>query len=139
VTQLPVIIDTNILFSALLREHSSFAQAMLVSDRKFYLCESVIIELFKHKEKIIRLSQLSEEQVITLYHSLIKKLELYKEHLIKKQSWDLAYALCKEVDPEDTPHLALTIELNGLLWTGDKKLKQHLIQKGFTHFFFPQE
>jgi predicted nucleic acid-binding protein len=137
VNSTPIIVDTNIIFSALLRERSVFAETILTQNDTFYVCESVVIELFKHKEKIIKLSRLSEDQIIKLYHILIKRLNLYKESFIKSNSWDLAYALCKEIDPEDTPHLALTIELNGLLWTGDKKLKQHLIQKGFTNFFIP--
>ncbi|WP_413176102.1 PIN domain-containing protein [Anabaena azotica] len=39
------------------------------------------------------------------------------------------------MDESDTPHVALTLELEGLLWTGDKKLKEGLIRKGFDKFF----
>jgi len=31
----------------------------------------------------------------------------------------------------------LTLELNGWLWTGDKKLKAGLKRKGFDRFFEP--
>ncbi len=46
-----------------------------------------------------------------------------------------AYQLCQDIDETDTPHIALTIELDGLLWTGDKKLKQGLERKGFVQLF----
>ncbi|WP_322744651.1 PIN domain-containing protein [Cuspidothrix issatschenkoi] len=44
---------------------------------------------------------------------------------------------CKDIDESDTPHVALTLQLEGLLWTGDKKLKEGLIIKGFDKFFEP--
>lgn len=44
------------------------------------------------------------------------------------------YDLCKDVDIKDTPFVALAIELGPSLWTGDKKLKEGLKQKGFDNF-----
>jgi hypothetical protein len=38
----PVTVDTNILFSTLLSSHSSLADALLQSDRRFFACEQVI-------------------------------------------------------------------------------------------------
>ncbi|MEW6379762.1 MAG: PIN domain-containing protein [bacterium] len=57
----PVVVDTNILFSALLRTGSSMAEVLLKHEQPFFICETVLVELFKLKEKIVRLSQLSEE------------------------------------------------------------------------------
>ncbi len=37
----------------------------------------------------------------------------------------------KDIDQFDSPFVALTIELGGTLWTGDKKLKKGLGQAGF--------
>ena len=47
--------------------------------------------------------------------------------------------MCHDVDQSDTPHVALTLELDGLLWTGDKALKEELKRKGFDRFFEPSE
>jgi predicted nucleic acid-binding protein len=58
-----------------------------------------------------------------------------KEELIDPAIRKKAYALCADVDEADTPHVALTMHLNGLLWTGDKTLRQGLEQKGFNQFF----
>ncbi len=49
-----IIVDANILFSALLREASPFAERMLHAEQHFAVCESAIVSLFKHKERIIR-------------------------------------------------------------------------------------
>jgi predicted nucleic acid-binding protein len=49
-----------------------------------------------------------------------------------------AYRLCKHIDEDDTPFIALTLELNGVFWTGDKHLKEYLKEHGFTLFFEPE-
>ncbi|HEX7242546.1 MAG TPA: PIN domain-containing protein [Longimicrobiaceae bacterium] len=132
---IPVAVDTNILFSALLRGHTSFAEVLLQSEHSFYVCESVLVEIFKHKEKIIRLSQLSEDDVVRLYHTLLRRLHVYREALISREQWAAAYELCRDVDESDTPHVALAMSLDGLLWTGDKRLRNALQAKGFDRFF----
>lgn len=131
----PIVVDTNIIFSALLKSNSNFTRLLLLSDYQFFVCEQMFVEIFKYKEKIVKLSQLSEDDIIEVYKTLIKKLNLYKEDLISFSNCQLAYQLCQNIDINDVPHIALTLELNGLLWTGDKKLKQGLLNKNFTQFF----
>lgn len=46
-----VVVDTNILFSALLRQESRFTALLLRVEYQFFVGESVLAELFKHKEK----------------------------------------------------------------------------------------
>lgn len=95
----------------------------------------MLVELFKRKEKILKVSQLTEEEIIKIYQILLKRINLYKEDLILAENLVTAYQLCQDIDETDTPHIALTIELDGLLWTGDKKLKQGLERKGFVQLF----
>lgn len=135
----PVIVDTNILFSALLSTQSSFAETLLKSEHQFFVCEQILVEMFKHKEKIARLSKLSESDLIRFYYILLKRLYLFKEDLISLKNRKSAFELCRDIDETDTPHVALTLELDGLLWTGDKALKEGLKLKGFTQFFEPKE
>lgn len=131
----PVIADTNILFSALLKHSSKFTEELSKPDHDFFICESVLVELFRWKEKIVRLSRLSEEEIIKFYYILLKRVTVFKEELIAEENRITAYELCKDIDDSDTPHVALTLELNGLLWTGDKKLIRKLKEKGFYDFF----
>ncbi|KAB8318787.1 PIN domain-containing protein [Tolypothrix campylonemoides VB511288] len=131
----PIIVDTNILFSALLRDKSRFSELLLDSNYRFFICEQVLVELFKRKEKILKTSQLKEEEIVTIYQILLKRINLYKEDLITIENLATAYELCRDIDETDTPHVALTIELGGLLWTGDKKLKEGLQRKGFVQLF----
>ena len=131
----PVIVDTNIVFSALLRGESRFSEILLRTDHKPFVCEYVIIELFKHKDRLLKASRLSEQDILRVLYLLLKRLNLYKEDLISTENYSAALALCADIDENDTPHVALTLELDGLLWTGDKKLKNGLQRKGFNRFF----
>jgi predicted nucleic acid-binding protein len=111
---------------------------LLGSEYDFFVCESVLVELFRRKEKIVRLSKLSEEDVVQVYLVLLRRLTVYKEALVAKEHWRAASELCKGVDETDTPHVALTLALNGLLWSGDKRLREGLEQQGFHDFFTPE-
>lgn len=136
-TDRPVIVDTNILFSALVSGQRGMGDVLLHSDRRLYVCEYVIVELFKHKDRLVEVSHLSEEDIWRWLYLLLKRLDLFKEDLISPANRTEAYRLCANIDENDTPHVALTLELNGLLWTGDKKLKHGLQLKGFDQFFEP--
>lgn len=100
----PVVVDTNILFSALLRQGTRFAELLLGSEFEFFVCESVLVELFRRKDKLVRASKLSEEEVVQFYSILLRQVNLYKEALIPEANWQAAYALCRTVDASDTPH-----------------------------------
>ncbi|ACB50280.1 hypothetical protein cce_0929 [Crocosphaera subtropica ATCC 51142] len=58
----------------------------------------------------MKLSQLSDNELMEAYKILIKRINLYKEERISSQNWQTAYSLCQNVDENDTPHLALTID-----------------------------
>ena len=133
----PVVVDTNILFSALLKTDTRFAEIILHGEHRFVVNELVLTELFHHREKIARLSQLDDKSITQLYYRLVRALELYREDLVSPKARKQAYALCREIDETDAPHVAITIELNGLLWTGDKRLKAGLESEGFNRFFDP--
>lgn len=130
-----VVVDTNVIFSALLKSHSTFAEILLRSEHEFFVCEMTLVEIFKHKDKITQASHLSDDDLARLYHILLRRITLYKEDLISVESRKAAYHLCLDIDESDTPHVALALELDALLWTGDKKLKDGLQTKGFQNIF----
>lgn len=132
-----VVVDTNVLFSAILRPGGAFVETLLKSPPEFYICESVLIELFRRKDKLVQASRLTAEEVVLAYGQVLSTVNLYKEGLIAASYWDRAYELCADVDPSDTPHVALAFALDALLWTGDKRLRKGLESKGFDRFFTP--
>ncbi len=135
----PIIVDTNVVFSALMGQPSHFTDLLLGSDYRFYVCELVIVELFNHKEKLKAASRLPEDQIVRVLYTLMRHLNLFKEDLIAPVNRQSAFLLCRDIDETDAPHVALTLELRGLLWTGDKALKAGLRRKGFKDFFEPSE
>jgi len=131
-----IIVDTNILFSALLGKNKTFRDILLSSEGcSLYSPKFTIVELFKYKEKIKKFSFLGEDELLELLYSLLKKINLFDESTLTEESLKQAFDLCANVDEKDIPFIAVTIELDGLLWTGDKKLKTTLIAKGFNSFF----
>jgi len=52
------------------------------------------------------------------------------EEKISDSSWRQAILLTKDIDEDDTPFIALAIEPDAKLWTGDKILSKGLVKKG---------
>ena len=133
----PVVVDANILFSALLREPSRFVELIFRSEYDFYICEYVIVELFKHKDRLMKYTQLSEDDLLRLLYRLLKRLNIFPERLLDPAKLAEAATLCAPVDENDTVHVALALTLDGLLWTGDRTLRDGLVKQGFDRFFTP--
>ncbi|MBE0425847.1 MAG: hypothetical protein IBX72_04265 [Nitrospirae bacterium] len=49
-----VVVDTNILFSAFLSENSQYRDLLFDEKYEFYSPNFVFLEIFKHKEKILK-------------------------------------------------------------------------------------
>ena len=92
-------------------------------------------EIFSLIPKIVRCSHLTKEEIIISFYELLRNVELYNESFISESALKKAYELCKDIDDKDTLFVALTFEFDGLLWTGDKVLKNGLSKKGFSKFF----
>jgi predicted nucleic acid-binding protein len=133
-----IVVDTNILFSLLLRGENALRKRILTdSAAMFYSPRFVFVELFKHKERIAQATDLNEEALAECLHELLARVQFIEEGGIPIGTWMEARRLCRDVDPKDTPFIALTLYLDGRLWTGDDKLKAGLRVRGFDRFFEP--
>jgi predicted nucleic acid-binding protein len=77
---------------------------------------------------------MTETDVLEILYRLLKNIQLVNDENISNLSWKKAYQLCHAIDIKDTPFVALSIELDALLWSSDKKLKTHLLSQGFSFF-----
>lgn len=130
-----IIVDTNIIFSALLYKKNKYFDILMDSESlTFFTCNFLIVEIFKYKEKIIRCSN-AKDDLLSILSFILHKIHFISDDLVSTDSKYTAFQLCKGIDEKDTPFVALAIELNGLLWTRDKKLEAHLIEQGFDQLY----
>jgi predicted nucleic acid-binding protein len=133
-----VVLDTNILFSALVGQNSRLRETLLAEPGlNFFSPRFVFVELFKHKERIIAATQLPEEDLLDALNALLTRIHFIDEFTISLGVWLEARRLCLGIDEKDTPFVALTIHLDGKLWTEDDDLKQGLRARGFDRFYKP--
>ena len=127
-----VVIDTNIIFSALLRSNSRELEILENQSHNVFCCQLSTFEIF-HKEKLVTLSNLSEEDIISNYYQVLKHFRPVYEKEIPFEMREQAVKLCDELDLKDAVFVAAAIMLDAYLWTGDKKLRNGLEKKGFTN------
>jgi len=130
-----VVVDTNLIFSALIPKASKIRELLFDSNLTFYAPNFLISEIYKHKEKLIKNSRLDDSEFYLYFNGIIENIQFVPIDFISLDSKQKAYDLCKDIDIKDTPFIALTIDLNLQIWTGDKKLKDGLKSKGFNEFF----
>lgn len=130
-----IIVDTNKFLSALISSNGQTSQFFFSSEHNLVSPHFVLVELFKHKEKIISAAKKTEPEVLSLLHNLLSEVTFINEKNISLASRQKAFDLCIDVDPNDLAFVALSIELDAPLWTGDKKLIAGLKGKGFDNFF----
>jgi predicted nucleic acid-binding protein len=130
-----VVVDTNLIFSALIPKASKIREILFESNLTFYTPNFLITEIYTHKDKLIKNSKLSDSEFYLYFNGIIERIKFIPADFIGKESRQQAYDLCKNIDVKDTPFIALAIELGIPFWTGDKKLKDGLRLKGFHDFY----
>ena len=103
---------------------------ILLNFFEFYSPTFVLEELKNHKEKLLKISGYAEEDLDFLQRILFKKIELIDVQNLQKSIREKSFEITKNVDEFDAPFIALSLELDAPLWTGDKKLINGLKEKG---------
>ena len=125
-----LVVDTNIVFSTLQKEGMTRKLFFLLG-MEFYAPNFLMVEIIKYKEKIVSLSPMNESEFISVVSKVFNKINFVNETLISAENRRKAYEMCKDIDEEDTPFVALALELDIPLWSGDKKLAKGLKDKKF--------
>ncbi len=136
-----IVVDTNIVFSAILNTNSKIAIILLTPKRRlnFYSTEQLIREIEAHKERIRKISNYSDYELGRIIKLITSKIRFINLRLIPKESYQLAESLTNDVDIDDTEFVALTNHIKGKLWSGDKELKKGLAKKGWSQFITTEE
>ncbi len=117
-----LVIDTNILISALIPKNSKLRDILFSGDFRIYAPEYLLKELDKFWSLI--LTKAEKKGVIK------SNIELVKEELLSKIIFEPdkfyrlrieeAYMICKRFDEKDTPFIALSLMLEIPILTNDK-------------------
>lgn len=126
-----IIVDTNIVFSALLNSSGKIGNLIMNSDDvfQFYTSDYLKEELLEHHEKIKKLSRLSDADIDTLKSLIFNHINYINTEIIPTKIWIEAESIMADVDPDDMEFYALSQFLNCKIWTGDKKFHMRLGQK----------
>lgn len=136
-----VVVDTNIIFSAILNTEGTIAD-LLLSDNPFDFHAPSYIwnELSENENKLLKILGFdSSGQLYELKFMITQNIKFISEFQINERTWEIAQNLTTDIDFDDIAFVALAIHLEGILWTGDKKLRTGLAQKGFDSVINTQE
>jgi predicted nucleic acid-binding protein len=136
-----IVVDTNIVFSAILNTNSEIAGILLQpkSRLSFYTTQQLSNEIEEHREKIKKISNFSEYELNRIITLITKRIRFINIKLIPKESFYFAESLTSDVDIDDTEFVALTEYIKGKLWSGDKELQIGLKKKGWNKFISTEE
>lgn len=107
-----IVVDTNIVFSALQSRNSETRRILDRQDLHFFTVNFLLVEIFRHKARILKSSKVTEEEVYEILYKTLSKINFVAEEAISSNSFVEAYRLCRGVDEKDTPFVALALELD---------------------------
>jgi predicted nucleic acid-binding protein len=136
-----IIVDTNIIFSALLKTQTTFGQKIFNSEGTFdfYSPHYLRTEIRKHWGRLKKISKLTDQQLEESFDSLLTKINFINEEIIPQKIWEDSEIITRETDVDDIDFIALTKYLKGKLWTGDMQLKDGLRRKGYKNVLTTNE
>lgn len=128
-----IIVDTNIVFSAILNSSSKIGKLLTQSKTsfQFYSCQYLRVEILRHQEKLLQLTKLSIDQLIEVESIVTENITFINEKILPKELILASEKLVKDIDADDIPFVALAQNLDAKLWTGDKELIKGLRAKRF--------
>lgn len=130
------VIDSNLIFSAILNIKSGIGQFILKSNDynlTFYAPKYLKSEITKHLYKILSISSLTEVEVNLLIDKIYDYISFIDDKIIPFDEYVKAMRIVRDIDPDDVTFVALANYMNLSLWTGDTKLYNGLKKIGFAN------
>ena len=103
-----VVVDANRIFSELIAGNHHLRRTFAREpDTEFVCPKYVMVELFKHKERIVAATGLDETTLLALLHTLLDRIRFFDQDAISIGCWAEAWRLCRDVDENDVAYVAL--------------------------------
>ena len=136
-----IIVDANVVFSAILNTNSRIADLLLNSEGTFdFLAPDYLrTELRKYHSKISMISKMTIKEIEIIEYKVTKPIRFMSEIHIPEDKWILAEDLAKDIDDKDIPYVAFSLFYNCDIWSGDKVLRKGLENKGFKKIISTEE
>lgn len=136
-----IIVDSNIVYSGILNTQSTIGDILLNADEviEFYTCEYLREEIENHQEAILKATGYDGSELHEVQFKFYAKLTFFAEALLPFEYWQQAADFVRDVDIDDIAFVALSLFLDAKLWTGDKRLREGLLKKGFQNLIATQE
>ena len=136
-----IIVDANIVFSAILNTNSRIADLLLNSKGRFdFLAPDYLqTELRKYHGKISMISKMSMKEIEIVEYKITKPITFMSGIHIPSTKWIQAEELVKVVDDKDIPYVAFSLFYKCKIWSGDKVLRKGLENKGFKNIISTEE
>jgi len=135
------IVDSNIVFSAILNPESPIGQIILNGSKYFTFLSIDLLkdEIDNHENKILKISGLSHSDYLKIYGLIKSKIKFVNQLLIDSDNYQKADELTNDIDPDDLLFVGLSIQLRCKLWSGDKHLIKGLLNKEFNQIITTDE
>ena len=129
-----IVVDTNIVFSAILNTNSKFSRIILQPKSKlnFYSTNQLEDELAEHWGKLRKISKYSEFELHKASSLITSRIKFISVELIPIKFYQTAEELTTDSDIDDTEFVALTEHIRGKFWSGDKALLRGLKKKNWN-------
>ena len=136
-----IVVDTNILFSVIVTPKGRIATTIesVKNQHTIFISDFSFEELSKHKNRLIRLSRLSEIEIDKTIYFFEKNFNVVSSDLLPENIIIESFELVKDVDVDDLPVVAAALLTRSILFTGDKKLYTGLKQKNFEAVYNNEE
>ena len=129
-----VVVDTNIVFSAILNTNSRISRIILQpkSSLNLYSTNQLEYELAEHWDKLKKISKYSDIDLQLASSLIISRIRFINVELIPIKLFIKAKKITEDIDIDDTEFVAMTEHIRGKLWTGDKELIKGLKKKSWN-------
>ncbi len=136
-----IVVDTNIVFSAILNTNGKIGDLLLNSGKYIdsYSVDYLRHEIRNHYDKLSQISKQPLSKIINTEYFITKGIKFISEEQIAEIIWRSALKLVKEIDIDDIAFVALSKHLRCKLWTGDRVLINGLHKNGFKSTIITNE
>ncbi|MFA6462138.1 MAG: PIN domain-containing protein [Candidatus Woesearchaeota archaeon] len=118
-----IIIDVNILLSALIKDSTTRA-LILTSGQEFYFPEKSMQKIRKYKQYIKEKSGLSDLEFLKLFHILMKFIKIIPDEDLLEE-WDNAKRIMEHIDLEDVTFIAAALsQEEAIIWSDDRHFEK---------------